>query len=139
MRTGLTVYFDGNFWIAIFEKTHSGYYTVKKINLGTSEPTDAEIYSFIKNEYNNVKFPEPEKIEQREFLHRKPNIKKMQKLISKQKNIKRTVTASQEFLAKQRENNKAQLKKQIKYQKKINREEKFRLKQEKKKQKKKGK
>ncbi len=49
----LTVYFEGPFWVGVFERTENGRLTVCKVTFG-AEPTDGEVYEFILKNYTSL-------------------------------------------------------------------------------------
>lgn len=51
----LTVYFNGQFWIGVYERVSNGKLEVSKITFG-SEPKDYEIYSFILENWRYLRF-----------------------------------------------------------------------------------
>ncbi len=51
----LTVYYDGQFWVGVYERTVAGLYEVCKITFGP-QPSDAEIYEFLLGNYNRLRF-----------------------------------------------------------------------------------
>lgn len=55
MRITLTVFFDGQFWCGLFERTDDGKLSVAKAVFG-AEPKEQEIEDFILNQYYTLKF-----------------------------------------------------------------------------------
>ena len=51
----LTVFFDGQFWVGVFEKVTDEKLSVCKVTFG-AEPKDSEVYDFILKSYHNLKF-----------------------------------------------------------------------------------
>lgn len=53
--SALTVYFEGPFWVGVFERTEDGRLTAAKVTFG-GEPRDGEIYEFILRRYGELEF-----------------------------------------------------------------------------------
>ena len=51
----LTVFFDEPFWVGIFERTENNLLSAVKITFG-SEPGDCEVYDFVLKHYTDLKF-----------------------------------------------------------------------------------
>lgn len=51
----LTIYFDGQFWIGLFEKIDKDTITICKYTFG-AEPKDSEVFEFIINKWNCLEF-----------------------------------------------------------------------------------
>lgn len=81
MQAKLTVFFEDPYWIGVFEREDISGYQVSRVVFG-SEPTDAELYEFIKSEYRNLKFGKP--IAGQVKIERKKNFKRMQREVRKQ-------------------------------------------------------
>ncbi len=54
----LTVFFDGQFWVGIFERTDSGKLTVSRVVFG-AEPKDQQIHEFVLHDYMKLRFSPP--------------------------------------------------------------------------------
>lgn len=50
-----TVFFDGQFWVGVFENVTGGKLSVCKVTFG-AEPKNSEIYDFVLKQYNRLKF-----------------------------------------------------------------------------------
>ncbi len=55
IRSKFTVLFEDPFWIGIFERSYNNKYEASKIIFGP-EPKDYEVYEFILNKFNSLKF-----------------------------------------------------------------------------------
>jgi hypothetical protein len=55
IATKLTVFFDDPFWKGLFELKHKSKSVVCKITFG-AEPKDSEIYNFLLNNWNKLRF-----------------------------------------------------------------------------------
>ncbi|MBC3796328.1 YjdF family protein [Acetobacterium tundrae] len=131
----LTVFFEEPFWVGVFEQIDQGVLSVAKVVFG-AEPKDYEIYDFLLKKYDTLTFS-MSKI-QVEDQKTTINPKRMQREISRQMEKKGIGTKAQQALKLEHEQ-------KIIGRKKMNRlkteEEKLRqfdLRQEKKKQKHKG-
>ncbi|MGN9165885.1 YjdF family protein [Tissierellaceae bacterium HCP3S3_D8] len=132
----LTVYFDGQFWIGIYERISEGRLEVSKITFG-AEPKDYEVYGFILKNWKDLKFSP--RIEDNAKENRKINPKKMQREINKQLKNKGVGTKSQQALKLQQEQNKLDRKSLRKMKKEEEKRIQFELRQKKKKAKHRGK
>lgn len=132
----LTVYFDGQFWIGIYERISQGRLEVSKITFG-AEPKDYEVYGFILKNWKNLRFSP--RIEDNAKKNRKINPKRMQREINKQLKNKGVGTKSQQALKLQQEQNKLDRKSLRKMKKEEEKKIQFELRQKKKKAKHRGK
>lgn len=136
MTTKLTVYFDGRFWRGVFERNSHDGYSVAKVVFG-AEPSDAELILFIRFRMHSLTFSDPSSDESQQE-EKKINPKRMQKLIRRGIETKGTSTKSQEAMRLQTEARKAERKQHAKERSMEKNELKFRIKQERKKEKHKG-
>ena len=51
----LTVFFEGPFWVGVFERVSEGKLTVCKVTFG-AEPKDGEVWEFILKNYHRLSF-----------------------------------------------------------------------------------
>jgi hypothetical protein len=135
MEGKLTVYFEDPYWIGIFEREDEADYRVSRVVFG-SEPTDAELYEYIQQNYRNLDFSKPLKNQVR--IERKKNFKRMQREVRKEVYEEGVGTKAQQAMRLQMELNKKE--RQVKSREKRREEEaiKFKVRQEKKKEKRKG-
>ncbi len=54
-KAGLTVYFEEPFWVGVFERVEDGKLSVCKVTFG-SEPRDYEVWDFVLRKYYSLKF-----------------------------------------------------------------------------------
>ena len=54
-KAGLTVFFEGPFWVGVFERVEDGKLSVCRVVFG-SEPRDYEVWEFILKNYYGLKF-----------------------------------------------------------------------------------
>ena len=130
----LTVFFEEPFWVGVFERIENGKMSVSKVTFG-SEPKDYEIYEFVLKYYNVLKFSPSVKTLVKEQAK---NPKKLRREIRKSLAAKGIGTKSQQALQLQREPCKQQSKAKNREEKLLEENRKFELKQQKKKQKHRG-
>ena len=131
----LTVYFENPFWIGIFERSIDEKLSVCKVIFG-AEPKDNEIFEFVLNRYSKLKYS-PE-IQYEKVFKEKVNPKRVQRDVKKQLNNNGVGTKSQQALKLQQEQNKTIKKMKTKEQKELEKEKLYFLKQQKKREKHKG-
>jgi len=135
MEGKLTVYFEDPYWIGIFEREDETGYRVSRIVFG-SEPTDAELYEYIQQNYSRLDFSKPLKNQVK--IERKKNFKRMQREVRKEVYEVGVGTKAQQAMKLQVELNKKE--RQVNSRERQRKEEavKFKMRQEKKKEKHKG-
>lgn len=133
-----TIYFDGSFWIAIFERMDEMGYSIARVLFG-GEPTEPEIFQYIIHNFNQLKFGSPKKCEIEE---KKVNPKRAQREAKREmerlKESSRPSSFAQNYMREELEKNKKEKKKITKEQKEARKIEQFLLRQTKKKEKHKG-
>lgn len=130
----LTVFFEGPFWVGIFERISGGKLSVCKVTFG-AEPRDHEVWDFILKHYYELKFSPAIETEVKQTAD---NPKRRQRKARKQLQSLGVGTKSQQALQMQREEMKT-LKKQIsKEQREAEKQRQFDLKQQKRKAKQRG-
>ena len=134
-KSSFTILFEDPFWIGLYERVGNGTYEVCKITFG-AEPKDYEVYSFLLQNWNKLRFTLPIKTEKIE--KHKINPKRLQRQISSQLEDRGMGTKAQQVLQLQRDQNKAAKRIKTKEQKEIERRQQYALRQEKKKAKHKG-
>lgn len=130
----LFVFFEEPFWIGVFEQVSNGKLSVCKVTFG-AEPKDYEVYDFILRNYYYLRFSPDVKMDVKETVH---NYKWFQKKVQKQIQNVRIGTKSQQALKLQREQLKTKHKTVSREQREIEKERKFQLKQQKRKEKHRG-
>ena len=126
--------FEEPFWVGVFEQIEDGKLSVSKVTFG-AEPKDCEIYEYVLKYYNSLRFsPAIETVVKEEVK----NPKKRQKEIHKQMSAKGIGTKSQQDLNLQREQYKKQRKIKSREEKLAEEKRLFELKQQKKKEKHRG-
>lgn len=123
----LTVFFEGPFWVGVFERVSNGKLSVCKIVFG-AEPKDHEVWDFILKHYYELKFSPAIETEVRQTAD---NPKRRQRNAKKQLQISGVGTKSQQALQMQREEMKIKRKQISKEQRETEKQRQFDLKQQK--------
>ncbi len=133
-KTGLTVFFERPFWGGIFERVEDGKLSVCRVVFG-NEPKDYEIWDFVLKNYYGLKFsPAVEAAEKDGGA----NPKRMQREARKQTVQAGIGTKSQQALQLQREEMKTERRQASREQKEARKQYLFELKQQKRKEKHRG-
>ena len=130
----LTVFFENPFWVGIFERIENGKLSVAKVTFG-AEPKDYEVYEFVLKHYYDLQFSPAVATVVKES---KQNPKRIQREIKKSLAQTGIGTKSQQALKLQQEQNKQERKVRSREQKLAEAERLFELKQQKKKEKHRG-
>jgi hypothetical protein len=130
-----SVVFVEPFWVGICEKVEDGQLSVCKVTFG-SEPKDYEVKDFILENWYAFNFGPTVKAEVSQ--NARINFKRMQRAIKKQVQTTEIGTKSQQALKLQQENTKVERKTRSREQKLEDKQRKFDLKQDKKKEKHRG-
>lgn len=123
----LTVFFEGQFWVGVFERRSGGKLSVCKVTFG-AEPKDHEVWSFILKHYYALKFSPAIEAEAKQAAE---NPKRRQRSIRKQLQLSGVGTKSQQALQLQREERKTRKKQISKEQRDTEKQRRFDLKQQK--------
>lgn len=135
IKSGLTIMFEAPFWVGIYERYDDEKYEVCKITFG-AEPKDYEVYEFLLNNWNKLKFSPPIKSKRAE--ERRINPKRMQREINGQLLDRGIGTKAQQALKLQHEQNKLERKVKNRELREDEKERQYALRQEKKKAKHRG-
>ena len=130
----LTVFFEAPFWVGVFERISDNKLSVCKVIFG-AEPKDYDVYDFILKNYYKLKFSSDVKTQTKRVIN---NPKRLQRNIKKQLQNVGIGTKSQQALQLERENKKNECKKVSKEQKEAKKKRLFEIKQQKRKEKHKG-
>lgn len=130
----LTVYFENPFWVGLFEKIAEGKLSVCKVTFG-AEPKDYEVLEHLLKNYSRLKFSPTVAITEK---NSKVNPKRMQRIARKQTLEKGIGTKSQQALQLQREESKQKRKELSKEKKEAEKQRLFEIKQQKRKEKHRG-
>ena len=128
----VTVLMENAFWVGIFEREEIlGYATTRHV-FG-KEPTDPELYQFVSEHFYELNFTEPQK--EIKLIIKRKNFKRMTREVRKEMSAVGGVkmTRSQEVLKDELEKNKKERKTLSAKQKQLEKDRQFQLKQEKKK------
>ena len=130
----LTVFFEEPFWVGVFECVSDGKLSVCKVTFG-AEPKDYEIYDFVLKNYYRLRFSPAVETDVKEAAH---NPKRMQREARKQIQNTGIGTKSQQALKLQQEQMKMERKTVSREQREAEKLRQFELKQQKKKEKHRG-
>lgn len=130
----LTVYFEAPFWVGVFERVAGGRLSVCKVTFG-AEPKDYEVWDFVLKNYHKLAFSPAVEVAERAVA---VNPKRRQRDAKKQLAQKGIGTKSQQALQLQYEEMKTERKVRSREQKEAERERRFALKQQKRKEKHRG-
>ena len=130
----LTVFFEEPFWIGVFERLSEGKLSVCKVTFG-AEPKDYEIYDFVLKNYGRLRFSPAVAADVKEAVR---NPKRMQREVQKQVQNTGIGTKSQQALKLQQEQWKTERKTAGRERREAEKRRRFELKQQKKKEKHRG-
>ncbi len=131
----LTVYFEGPFWVGVFERMENGRLTATKVTFG-GEPRDFEIYEFILRRYGELKFSPAIAAAGKESGPQNP--KRVRREARKRLESAGVGTKAQQALKLQREQSKTERKRRTREEKQAEARLRFEQKQQKKKEKHRG-
>ena len=134
MESKLTVYFDDPFWVGVFERIEDSKLSVCMVTFG-AEPKDYEVWEFVLQHYHELEFSPAVETG---IKHTADNPKRRQRSARKQLERTGIGTKSQQALQMQLEQNKQERKLKSRDQKLAEEEWLFALKQQKKKEKHRG-
>lgn len=130
----LTVCFEEPFWVGIFERIEDGRLSVAKVTFG-AEPKDYDVQEFINRHYNDLKFsPSVEVTVKQDAVNPKRKLRQ----VRKQSQVSGIGTKSQQALQLQREENKLKQKAISREAKEAENQRRYELKQQKRREKHKG-
>lgn len=130
----LTVFFEEPFWVGVFERVAEGKLSVCKVTFGT-EPKDYEVNDFIMKNYYRLRFSPAVAADIKEASR---NPKRIQREVRKQVQNCGIGTKSQQALKLQHEQMKTERKVVSREQREAEKERRFELKQEKRREKRRG-
>lgn len=134
-KSKLTVFFDGFFWVGIYERIEDGRLEACKITFG-AEPKDYDVYGFLLQNWNKLKFSPP--VETAKKKETRVNPKRRQRDVRKQLEAQGAGTKAQQALKLQQEQEKQERKIVSREQREAKKERQFELHCEKRKQKHRG-
>jgi len=133
-KAGLTVFFEGPFWVGVFERVEDGKLSVCRVIFG-NEPRDYEVWDFVLKNYYSLKFSPAVEAAVKDG---RSNPKRMQREAGKQTLQTGIGTKSQQALQLQREEMKTERRQTGREQKEARKQHLFELKQQKRKEKHRG-
>ena len=134
--SSLTVLFEDPFWVGIYQRTGGGTCQVCRIVFG-GEPKDYEVYEFLLKNWQKLQFSPPVPVER--AAERRINPKRMQREINDQLRDRGVGTKARQALQLQREQAGLERKARRREAREEERDRQYALRQEKKKQKHRGK
>ena len=130
----LTVFFEDTFWVGIFERIEHGKLSASKVTFG-AEPKDYDVWEFVLKNYDQLRFsPSVDVVVKKEAV----NPKRMQREAAKQIASVGIGTKSQQALQLQREENKLERITISREQREAEKQRQFDLRQQKRKEKHRG-
>ncbi len=133
-KAGLTVFFEGPFWVGVFERIEDGKLSVCRVVFG-SEPRDYEVWDFVLKNYYSLRFSPGVETALKDG---RVNPKRRQREAGKQTMQAGIGTKSQQALKLQREEKKTERRQAGREQREAKKERLFELKQQKRKEKHRG-
>lgn len=130
----LTVFFKEPFWVGVFERVSEGRLSVCKVTFG-AEPKDYEIYDFVLKNYYRLRFSPAVATDVKEVGR---NPKRIQREVRKQVQNTGIGTKAQQALKLQQEQLKTERKTVSREQREAEKQRQFELKQQKRKEKHRG-
>ncbi|MDE7436821.1 MAG: YjdF family protein [Lachnospiraceae bacterium] len=130
----LTVFFEEPFWVGVFERISEGRLSVCKVTFG-AEPKDYEIYDFVLKKYYHLRFSPAVATDVKEAGR---NPKRVQREVRKQVQNTGIGTKSQQALKLQQEQMKTERRILSRERREAEKERRFELKQQKRKEKHRG-
>ena len=130
----LTVFFEEPFWTGVFERISDGKLSVCKVTFG-AEPKDYEVYDFVLSNYYHLRFSPAVATDVKETGR---NPKRIQREVRKQVQNAGIGTKSQQALKLQQEQLKTERKTVSREQREAEKQRQFELKQQKRKEKHRG-
>ncbi len=134
MEARLTVYFEEPFWVGVFERIEGDQLSACKVTFG-AEPKDYDVLGYILEHYHELAFSELVTHEERE---RADNPKRRQRAAAREMQQTGVGTRSQQALQAQREMMKTERRQITKQEREAEEQRRFELKQQKKKEKHRG-
>ena len=130
----LTVFFEESFWVGVFERVSEGKLSVCKVTFG-AEPKDYEVCDFVLKNYYRLRFSSAVATDVKEAGR---NPKRVQREVRKQVQNNRIGTKSQQALKLQQEQLKTERRIVSRKQREAEKQRQFELKQQKRKEKHRG-
>ena len=130
----LTVFFEEPFWVGVFERVEKGKLSVCRVVFG-AEPKSYDVYDFVLKNYDQLRFsPAVEAAFLKDSINRKRALRQIHRQVQNQG----IGTKSQQALKLQQERMKTERKAESRKRKMVEKKRQFALKQQKKKEKHRG-
>ena len=133
-RASFTVFFEDPFWVGVYEREEPGGLTACRVVFG-AEPKDYEVYDFVLRNYYRLKFSPAVATDVKEAGR---NPKRVQREVRKQVQNTGIGTKSQQALKLQQEQLKTERKTVSREKREVEKQRQFELKQQKRKEKHRG-
>ncbi len=130
----LTVFFEEPFWVGVFERIAEGKLSVCKVTFG-AEPRDYEIYAFVLENYDRLRFSPAVEADGKETSH---NPKRVRREVRREVQSTGVGTKSQQALKLQQEQLKVERKTVSREQREAEKQRQFERKQQKRKERHRG-
>lgn len=133
-----TIFLDKRFWVGTFERTDKEGYAVARHIFG-AEPSDPEVHEFILNHYHELKFGEAKNITiQIQRMNPKRVQREVRREMARMKETSKPSTLAQDYMREEIEKKKKVKKSINSAEKQARKDEQFSIKQEKRKEKHRG-
>jgi Protein of unknown function (DUF2992) len=133
-----TIFFEKRFWVGTFERTDKEGYAVARHIFG-GEPSDAEIHEFVLNHYSELKFGASKEIEvQIQRMNPKRVQREVRREMERMKETARPSTLAQNAMREEIEKKKKERKSISSAARQARKEEQFAVRQERKKERQRG-
>ncbi|MBR2087472.1 MAG: YjdF family protein [Oscillospiraceae bacterium] len=130
----LTVFFEGAFWVGVFERIENGKLSAAKVTFG-AEPKDSEVWEFVLKRYDQLQFSPAVKMSEKQTAD---NPKRRQRDAAKQMRSQGIGTKSQQALSLMQEEHKTERRQISRARREAEKQRQFDLKQQKRREKHKG-
>lgn len=134
VKCSSTVFFENPFWVIVFERYEDGKLSAVKLTLG-AEPKSSELYELFLKHYYSLQYSPAVEVAVKDA---RKNPKRIQREIRKALDTHGVGTRSQQALQLQREQNRLERKSKSREQKRAEEKRRFELKQQKRKNKHRG-
>ena len=131
----LTVFFEGPFWVGVYEREEGERYEACKITFG-AEPRDQEVYAFLLEHWRRLRFSPA--VAGREREERSVSPKRRQRQIQRQLRSPALSTKAQQALQLQREQGREARRARTREERETERQRQFALRREKRREKHRG-
>jgi len=130
MQCKLTVFYDSQFWVGVFEREEDGRLQATRVVFGP-EPREQEIYEFVLSNYYGLQFGKALDVDRE--VSRRINPKRLQRMVHEEMQGTGVGTKAQQAMKLAQEATKTVRKKESREERRAEEQRKFDLRQEKKK------